>query len=224
VVLDELGEVTASLAHRAELHEAKLAIEQAQIGIGVAKNQALPKLDVIFRYIVDGLGTNNDRAFSQMTENDFNEYLLTVQFEWPIGNRGPEAAIRRARYAQAQAIAGHKATIEQVIAEVKVAIRDLHSLHEQILPTLESAEASSNQLRATVDRAVRWSVEALQVELNAHEALASAREQLITLVINYNVAIVNLERQKGTLLRYNNIVLEGVDNYSERFRAAMHSN
>lgn len=216
LVVDQLSEITTALSHRAELHEAKLSIEKAQIAIGVAKNQALPRLDLLFRYMIDGLGGNPDRALKQLSEDDFHEYLVTLQFEWPIGNRGPQAAIRRARYQQAQAINAHRAAIENVIREVKVAIRDLKSAYDQIGPSLKASEASRDQLRATRERMIRRDPASLEVELNAHQTLAGSRRRLLNSVIEYNIALANLERQKGTLLEYNNIVMKGLQDFEDR--------
>jgi len=211
LAVDQIGEVASALAHRAELHEARDLIEQARLTIGIAKNQALPKLDALFRYIVTGLGGNWDTAWDQLTENDFHRYVIGVEFEWPIGNRGPEAAVRRARLQQAQAIANHRAQIENIIREVKQAIRDLQASYAQIAPALRAARASEDQLRATKARQERLDPPSLQVELDAHQALATARNGLLQVLTNYNVALVNLERAKGTLLEYNNIVIRGAD-------------
>ncbi len=220
LMLDQLGEITAGLMYRSELHETKLAIEQAQIGIGVAKNQALPKLDVMLRMIVDGLGANPDRAFKQLSDNDFTEYVVSLQFEWPIGNRGPEAALLRARQEQAKAIAIHRDQIEGVITQVNQAIRELQTNYDQIGPTLRSAQASQEQLWTTIARRERFDPPYLLVELTALQNLAAARQQLIEVLANYNIALVNLERQKGTLLKYNNIVIRGTDeeSYLEPYR------
>lgn len=210
LILDVLGEVTAALAYRSELREARLQIEQARVSIGVAKNQALPRLDLVFRYVVDGLGGNWDQAFSQLSENDFNEYLLQFQFEWPIGNRSGEAVMRQARLRQAQAIASHRAQIENVIAETQTAIRDLNTAYDQIGPSLRSAQASAEQLFATQARQERKDLPSLQVELDAHELLATSRQTLLQALADYNIAIVNLERRKDTLLTFNNISLNGI--------------
>ncbi len=211
VIIDQLGEVAAALQFRSELREAKLAIEQAAIAIGAAKNQALPKLDVIFRYIVDGLGGTAHSAFSQLSENDFHEYLISLELEWPIGNRGPEAALRRARLQQAQAIAAHRAQIESVFLEVNQVIRDIQNAYDQIGPSLRAARASQDQLNAIRAKQEKRDPPNLEVELNAHEALATAREFLAQVIANYNIALVDLERKKGTLLRYNNIVIRGLE-------------
>ena len=211
IVIDELGEVSAALTYRSELHQAKLAIEQAQIAIGVAKNQALPKLDVVFRYLIDGLGPDAHATFSQMWDNRFNEYVVGLEFEYPIGDRAAEASLRRARLQQAQAITSHRAQIESAIRDVRQAVRDLNSSYEQIGPSLRAAEASLDQLRATRARQEKLDPPSLQVELDAHETLASTRDNLLQVLTSYNVALSNLEKQKGTLLQYNNIVIRGVD-------------
>lgn len=211
VAIDQVGEVTSALMNRSELHEAKLAIEQAQLAIGVAKNQALPRLDAALRYVVDGLGSNADKAFDQLTENNFHEYVVSVEFEYPIGSRAGEAKIRQARYQQAQAISGYRAQIEGVIAEVKQAIRDLQTNYDQIGPSFRSAAASMDQLRAIQQRQETRSPPNLEVELNAHEALATARDKLAQELAGYNLGLINLERRKGTLLQYNNIHLRGIE-------------
>jgi len=205
IAIDRLGEVQAALDNRPELRESKLQIERARVVIGATKNQALPKFDVVVRYIVDGLGGKWDSAFDQLTENDYNEYYVGIEFEWPIGNRGPEAALRRARLQQAQAVVAHAAQIEQIIAEVHQAVRQVQVSYEQLGATLRAARASEEQLEATRARQLSKDPANLEVELNAVESLAASRSSLTNILVNYNVAIVSLERQKGTLLRYNNI-------------------
>lgn len=211
LILDQIGEIAAGLANREELHEAKLAIEKAQIGVGVAKNQALPKLDVLFRYVVDGLGSNADRAFSQLSENDFHEYVVGLQFEWPIGNRGPEAKLRQARLQQAQAIAAHRDLIENVILEIRQAIRVIESEYEQVGPSYRWVTSSEEWADATKARQERRDAPNLQIELDSYESLSMGRRQLLDTLVRYNVALSNLERQKGTLLEYNNIVIRGAE-------------
>lgn len=215
LILDQIGEVSAALSHRSELHEAKLTIEQAQIGIGVAKNQALPKLDIAFRYLVLGLGPHSDAAFSELTKNDFHEYFFGLELEVPIGNRAAEAALKQARLRQAQAIMAHRDAIENVILETQQAVREVKTNYEQIGPDYRSTAASRAWVDATRARAQSKNPAELQAELDAYEALAGSRSQLLDTLVKYNVALINLERQKGTLLEYNNIVIRGPENPNE---------
>ena len=48
----------------------------------------------------------------------------------------------------------------------------------------------------------------VQLQLDAQERLARAQAEEAAAISDYNVAISRLERSKGTLLRYNNVVME----------------
>ncbi len=207
IAVDRLDEVNTALDSRSELIEAKLAITSANIRTGVAKNQALPQLDVTFRYTVDGLGPSSHDSFSQLTKNDFTEYFIGIDFEIPIGNRARRAALKREKLQQAQAIAALKQTFEQVILETNVAVRNLVAQADQIEPSLISADAREDQVESIIERAEKQDFLTLNNELNTRQSLAAARNDLLSAMIDYGIGIIELERAKGTLLRYNNVEL-----------------
>ena len=207
VVLDRLSEVQVALDNRPELAEARLLIKQAKIAIGQAKNQVLPQLDMVFRYTVDGLGPSAHDAFSEVSKNDFHEYFISLEFEIPVGNRAARARERRARLQHGQAIANLEATLEGVILDVNLQVRQVQVNHDQILPEYESVEASEDQYEAIQARAESRNYIQLNQELNALQALANARRVLMRALIDYNMSFVELERAKGTLPEYDNIIV-----------------
>ncbi len=207
LALDSLAEVQAALDSRSEIAEARLQIDNANVRVGVAKNLALPRLDLNFRYTVNGLGSNGDQAFDQVTQSNFIEYLVGLNFEVPVGNRAAEAAERRARLIHAQQMAALKAQTEQVILDVNLAVRNIHTTYQLIDPSLESAQANEDQVTSVIARAERKDFTALNQELGARNALATSRSALLDALVQYNIAIIELERSKGTLLDYNNISL-----------------
>lgn len=208
---DPIAEVQAALDNRSEIAEARMRVEISRIQVGAARNQALPRLDLNFTYTVDGLGTNADDAFDQVTQSDFMEYLTTLNFEVPIGNRAARAAERRARLVHAQAIAAMKAQIEAVILEVNLAVRGIQTAYQLIEPTLASANANEDQVASVIARAERKDFSALNQELGARNALAASRSALIDALVRYTLAIAELERSKDTLLHYNNVKLISTD-------------
>ncbi len=207
ISIDRLSEVNTALDNRSELIEAKLAINSANIRTGVAKNQAMPRLDVTFRYTVDGLGPSSHDSFSQLTKNNFTEYFIGIDFEIPIGNRARRAALKREKLQQAQAIANLKNTFEQVILETNVATRNVVAQSDQIEPSLISADAREDQVESIIERAEKQDFLTLNNELNTRQGLAAARNDLLSAMIDYGIGIIELERAKGTLLRYNNVEL-----------------
>ncbi len=208
---DAVAVVQSALDNRSEVAEARLQIDNARIRVGAAKNQALPRLDLFFRYTVNGLGTNADDAFDEVTQTDFTEFLVGLDLEVPIGNRAAEAALRQAQLQHAQQIAALKAQIEQVILEVNVALRAIKTTYELIDPSLQEAEANEDQVASVIARAERKNFTALNQELGARNALAESRSALLRSLVEYNLSLIELERAKGTLLEYNNVSFVGDD-------------
>jgi outer membrane protein len=208
VILNRLVELKTAMENRPELAQAKLAVTSAQVGVTVANNQRLPQLDVFFRYTSNGLGGNPDRAFEQMTENDFVDYLIGVQFEYPIGNRGAEAGYRQARLQMAQAVASVKQLVDQIIQQVDVAYRNIQTLFKQMQPNATAVVAEMQNLTAIQQRADRRDPTFLDLELTTQANLAITRQNLLSTWVQYSIGIVNLELAKGTLLGYNNVRLE----------------
>jgi outer membrane protein TolC len=167
----------------------------------------MPQLDLSFRYSVDGVGQAHYRAFSEVSKNDFHEYFVSVDFEIPIGNRSRRAAERRAKIEYAQSVAALKQIFEQVILDVNVAVRRMETRYDQIDPALQSAEATEDQVASIRARAERQDFLTLNNELNTEQGLAQARRDLLAALVDYGVAIIDLERAKGTLLQYNRVEL-----------------
>ncbi|MCP4591683.1 MAG: hypothetical protein GY842_13160, partial [bacterium] len=69
--------------------------------------------------------------------------------------------------------------------------------------------ASEDRLESIIIRAERKDFTQLSMELDAHRGLAAARQALLESLASYNVAIVEVEKAKGTLLEYNSVSLAG---------------
>jgi outer membrane protein TolC len=130
-----------------------------------------------------------------------------VEFEMPIGNRGPRAAHQRSRLQYNQAVATLRRVFEEVILDVNLTTRAMSTAYDQIGPSFEAAEARVKEVDSIVARAERKDINTLNSELGARQSLAGARRAMILAMVEYNIAIIDLERAKGTLLNYNNVVI-----------------
>jgi len=207
-VVDRLTQLQTALDNRSELKEAKLRVENARISVGVAKNQALPRFDVAFTVNATGLGVSSNQAVRQLGDFDFLDYTVLVEFEVPVGNRGPRAVLRQARLAYAQSATAVRQAVEDIVAEVNTAIRRLKSEYDQLEPRVSSVISAQDFLDSVRAREQAKSAEQINTELSAQANLATARQNLLQSLVDYNRAIINLERVKGTLLQYDNVVLE----------------
>ncbi len=209
VVADRLAEAQVALDHRPEIHEQKLTIANAKIQAGRAKIDELPKLDVTFSYTIDGLAGNADKSFDEATRHNFVDYFVGVDFELPIGNRGPRAARKRADLQYRQALAGLKSVIEQILQDVNVSVRALGTSYDQIAPSLEAAQSRQREVDSIVARAERKDFNTLNSELSSRQSLANARRAMLKAMVDYNIATIDLQRARGTLLEYNNVIIPG---------------
>ena len=211
LLVDRLAEVQTALDHRTEIHEQQLQVNNAEIGIDRAKNSELPKLDLALTATYQGLSSTADRSFDEVSRRKFINYEVGVQVELPIGNRGPKAARRRAELQRSQAAANLRRVMEDVILDVNLSVRRLETSYDQIEPSFASVEARRRELESHVARAERKDIGTLSTELGARRSLASTRRTMLNAIVEYNIAIVDLERAKGTLLEYNNIAIPTED-------------
>lgn len=207
VTVDHFAEVRTGIERRSEIRQAKLSIEQTRVQTMRAKNETLPQLNLSFSYDVQGIGVSGDASFDHMSTNRFRSYTVAAAFSYPIGNRGPQAAYRRARMQETQAVVACQQAIDAVVTEINSAIRQLMVRYEQIPPQLDAVLAADNNLRAFQARAEQVSPSYLETELSAVEQVANTRRVLLQVITQYNLALVELEKAKGTLLEYNNIVI-----------------
>lgn len=207
IAIDHFAEVRTALDYRNEIEQAKLTIDQARVQTAAAKNETLPQLDLTFQYEVHGLENSADASFDNTTTNRFRSYTVAVSFSYPIGNRGPRANLQRARHQESQTLVALQRVTDLVVQEVNNAVRTLQVRFEQIPPQFGSVESAARNLRALQARTQRIDPNYLETELSAVEQLSNNRIRLLSILVDYNVAIVALEKAKGTLLRYNNVVI-----------------
>lgn len=207
IVRDRFATIETAIERRPEVVQARHSVDTARIGLGVAKNQALPQLDVVYRMTMNGLGANSDEAFDQMTGNNFSDHFVGIEFLWFFGERGERAGIRVASLQQSQAVLRYKQAIDSVITDCRVAMRNIETNFEQLDPSYQGVIAASENLRSLQERQENKSPPQLDTILNAQTQLAQSRRALLQSAVNYNIALVDVERAKGTLLEYNNIVI-----------------
>lgn len=210
VVRDWFHEVETALEHRPEILEAKFTVENARQQLGIVKNQALPRLDAIFRWTANGLGRNADKAFDQMSGGDWADLFVGMEFQWNFGERAERAGIRAAAMAHSQSIFAFKRALDDVITDCRTTLRELQTNYEQIGPSAEAVSSSAENLISIQQREERKSPEQLNTVLSAQTQLAQNRRTLLQALTNYNTSIVNVERAKGTLLEFNNVVLSEI--------------
>jgi outer membrane protein TolC len=207
---DKDDQIRSGLENRFELGQQQFKIDSAGQQLLVAKNLLQPQLNLVGSVGFDGLGEAFGQAFDRQIEFDHLELSLGVQLSVPIGNRAARAAYVRAQLQQEQAIDSYRAAIEQVTLDVSEALREVNTSWDELVQYRKGTFAQHDVLMALNQR--EEGGEALtptfvQLKLDTQERLADARRSENTALAAYNVAIYKLEEAKGTLLRYNNVIM-----------------
>jgi len=207
VRLDETDQLVAALEFSPVLAQLRMAIAVADINVRVAKNQALPKLDLTASTTVQGLGGSAHEARENLETGDFVGYNIGVLLEYPIGNRQRVAEIRRQKLERLKAITDLQNTADQIALQVRERIRQVRASFEELLAQRRAVNASRDQLEAleATEELRRMTPEFLQVKLAAQETLAEAERSEVRALINYNIALAELAQATGTTLELHRV-------------------
>ena len=207
---DKEDQIKSGLENRFELGESQFKIDNAGQTLLVARNLLQPTLNFVGSVGVDGLGDTESIGIQRVDQFGNIGWTAGLQFSIPIGNRAARAAYERARLQQQQAIDTYRQTIEQVTLDVSESLREVTTTWDELAQNRKARLARSDVIEALNQReqgGEALSPTFVQLKLDEQERLADSRHSENQAVANYNIAIYKLEESKGTLLRYNNVLL-----------------
>jgi len=202
-----------ALESRPEITQAFKQLRAAAYREDMARNEVLPVLNVFMEGYVAGL--EGDSSYTEAWENQFEEgspgYSLGFYAEYPLENQVGRARLKRRKLETRQQFNSVKTTIETVLLELKVSVREVNTALRDLQAKMESMEAAREELGQLSDRRaleVGSDLTAsafLTLLLDSQDRLARAEEEFARSLVTYNVSLINLERAKGTLLKYEDI-------------------
>ncbi len=212
--IDMKDAAATALENRPEIAQAFLQLKTAAIRKNMSKNELLPQLDLILETSIAGL----DKA-GRITDGWDNQwhgaqpgFLVGLRFDFPIENNAAEARFKRRRIEMRQQLAQIQTTVDTVLLEVKISARELATSHREMNSRYESLLAAQEDLRVLQKRweshagaANKPAIGYLQLLIEAQDRLAQAEENFARATAIYNVAMVNLQRSQGTLLKYQDL-------------------
>jgi outer membrane protein len=213
IMFDLAEQIETALKHRAELAQQELRIQNAAVVHRAAKNNLLPRLDLVMSMGSKGGGDNWQKAMKgSYVDWLFREYSIGLQFEIPLGNREARGIEKRTMLQRLQSIDQYRLLIERISSEVKTSHDQVISGWERIALSRKARLSARNALDAIIEERdvgqQPLSPDFVNRLLNQQEVLAQAAREEIRALSDYNVAISALERAKGTILKYDNVIMQ----------------
>lgn len=219
---------------RPELIRARQDVTTRELLLAAERNNLLPDLRFISNYNVNSIGTRLDGpsplgALSNLGKNEFNDWTLGLRLNVPIGFRAAHAAVRRN---------------ELLLRRSQIALRDfeeqaafaLERSYRQVVESGELLRIAQGRLRAAREefrlrtREFLSGLSITQIYLITQRKYADALRDERQSATDYNIALADFQRQKGTMLNYDNVTIgEGPlprcaqDRASEHVRSRSHA-
>lgn len=200
--------IQTAMELRPEISQSVKQIKAASVRLNMSKNELLPRLDAIVETYVSGLRGNSQIGTALTDQFSVGEpaYSVGLQFEVPLHNRAAKARLQRRRLELRQLQGQFRSSVETLLLEVKVAVREVDTAFREMTAKLRSMQAAEAQLVQLRERWRRLPGEDgsiglyLEDVLGAQERLATAEFGYLQAQTTHALALTNLKRAMGTLL------------------------
>lgn len=205
--------VAEGLARAPELRKQKWTVKKRELELIAQRNYLKPQVDLEGLYRFHGLGhdlidsrNRRNNAFGSLTSGEYQNWGLGISSSITLGFRREMAAVRNAELALARERAILQEQELELVHNLSDSYRDVERNYRLIEDYLAVLRAARKQYRA-VEASFTMNKTTLYEVLQAQQELADAETRYYRIVTDYNLAIVNLNYRKGSLLEYNGVTL-----------------
>ena len=224
VEIDVDASVQTALQRRPELDQSRTELDTRGYNVRFTRNQLRPQVDIVGSLAFTGLGGTEfvregegllgaivdevpggyTDAVNQLFGGDFRDWSVGLRFSYPMGH-----STQSALHAQAQVeFRQQRATIESqelvVAQQVRVTARAVDTNRKRIQTTRVARELTQERLEAE-EKKFEVGMSTSFFIVQAQRDLTEAAANELRALIDYNKALVEFERARGTLLDRDNI-------------------
>ena len=205
--LSRTGLLRHAFANRVEYLQAKQQLEKHNIKIAFAKNQLLPRVDLIGSFGANGLNGSRGSAFGDAFEAGNPAWSVGIAVTLPLGNHAAKAQFKEVATEKEQMLLSFKQLEIDLALQVDTAVARIETSQRRLGTTRNSITAS----QATLDAEAKRLEQGVGVSFNILEAqrdVGGAESRELAAKADLNKALIDLWLATGTLLDHFGIVLE----------------
>ena len=213
IVYDWSASVTEAMQRRVELRQQRWIVRRHELELRASRNYTLPRLDFIGQYGWRGFGDDlfgsqsvpEGSAFADLFGGDLQDWRLGLEYVSRVGNRPGYAAQHNARLRLARERAVLTTQEQQVEHELAAAFANLDRAFANVRSLYNSRVAALDRVQTISKRA--GETERVFFLLDAQQQAADALAAFHRGVVDYNLAVMDVEYRRGTALNYYNVSL-----------------
>lgn len=180
----------------------KVALEQAEIEnirLRFYKNQALPKLDLVGSYGLNGLTNEFRNTVSNAFQGDARQWSVGVVASIPLGNVQGRAQLSLARNLKAQALLKIKQTELTISVDVDTVVSRIQTNLQRVETARQTAQLNEEAMKIQNRRLEQGQASAFDI-IDTQRRLYEARVRELAARDDLDKSIVQLWFATGTLL------------------------
>lgn len=214
VVFDWESAVSQALQRRVEIRRQRFNLKRRELELYAAQLNRRPQLDFLGSYRVRGLGDNlfgdgNATLGSMVGEiagGDYQEWRAGLEMTFPVGLRAASNAVAHARLSLNRERALLNETELRISHSLAEAVRRIGLTHTLLETNYNSLNADLVQVNALALR-YKGGFDNINFLLQAQRQVVNSELSFYRSLSDYNLAIRDLHREKGSLLAYNGVSL-----------------
>ncbi len=221
--------VAQALAQRPEIRRSTLAVRKCQMQLAAAGNFLNPQLDAVARYRMRGFGdhliasgnqhgVNSASSIGSLATGDQQEWTMGVELSVPLGFRRAHSAVRHAELNLARQQTILKEQQREILSNLSGAFTDVERTHNAVRTSLDEYLTARSYVEALRAQSAGLSNqrrgEAARM-LEGEKRLLVAEQQFFRSRAEYAVALKNIHFEKGSLLDYKDLRIQGLSPDSE---------
>ncbi len=201
------GTIDQALEHRPEALQAKKIVSSSHTQTQFAKNQLLPDLSFQAGLGLAGLGDNPSDTWQRLSSTDFYNMGGGLVLSYPLGNRAAESQHQRRILETHQQQGTLQRVRQQIILDVKEAIRQVDTNYKRIRTNQISRRLSDKQLKAEQER-LQLGLSTTRVVLEFQRDLQAAQGQELRAILDYNQSLSRLRFVTATTFNHYSIEVQ----------------
>ncbi|XZE46206.1 TolC family protein [Pirellulaceae bacterium SH467] len=216
VAFDWQSAMSDALTQRVEVRRQEWTVKRRELELIAARLNRRPRLDALTQYRWRGLGdqliderdANNEfNSFTQsILEGNYQEWQAGLEWQYNIGLRQASAAVRHAQLNLARDMALLREQQLRISHDLSNASRQISRSYLQMQTNYNRIEADNQAVEALRQR-YEGGLTDIVFLLQAQQRLATSTSDFYRSLVDYNLALRDFHREKGSLLSYNQVNL-----------------
>jgi len=196
-----------ALDERPDLIQLRQELEKRDIEVRYNKNQVLPSLDLIASFGLNGLDSQLDRSFDDITRRENPNYTTGFVLTIPLRNKAAKSNLQASREQKKQALLNLKNLEQAILAEIDNAWHETNTQYQRVSSAREARRYAEAVLEAEEKKLSSGATTSYMV-LQLQRDLTNARLIELRAIADYNKAQAEYSRSEASTLERHQILIE----------------